>query len=78
MTEQRCDRASARAAKKTLAQRLSSDPGVAGIGLSRGATGYVVRVDLVDVRAGMRVPVDVDGVPVVTQVIGTVRALPAT
>jgi hypothetical protein len=35
----------------------------------------VVRVDLVDAGAGARVPDDVDGVRVVTHVIGTVRAL---
>ena len=69
------DRATARAAKTALATRFAGDPGVAAVGLSRRDATYVVRVDLVEAGAGARVPEDVDGVPVVTQVIGTVRAL---
>jgi hypothetical protein len=69
------DRASARAAKSTLAARLATDPGVAAVGLARQDAEYVVRVDLTEAAAGTRVPRDVDGVRVVTHVIGTVRAL---
>jgi hypothetical protein len=69
------DRAAARAAKSALAARLSADPEVVGIGLARGDAGYVVKVDLSDAGAAGRVPGDVDGVPVVTQVIGVVRPL---
>jgi hypothetical protein len=69
------DRAAARAAKSTLAARLSAEPGVMGVGLARRASGYVVQVDLADAGAARRVPGDVDGVPVVTQVIGIVRPL---
>jgi hypothetical protein len=69
------DRAAARAAKTTLATRFAQDPGVAAVGLARRDAEYVVRVDLVDAGAGARVPDDVDGVRVVTHVIGTVRAL---
>jgi hypothetical protein len=69
------DRAAARAAKSTLAARLSADPGVVGVGLARGASGYVVKVDLADAGVAGRVPGDVDGVPVVTEVIGAVRPL---
>ncbi|WP_369139567.1 hypothetical protein [Modestobacter versicolor] len=69
------DRATARAAKSALAARLAADPGIAAVGLSRQDTEYVVRVDLTDARAGVRVPHDVDGVRVVTHVIGTVRPL---
>ncbi len=78
MSDRPTDRARARAAKATLATQLAADPGVAGIGLARRDSGYVVRVDLVDGRAGARVPGTVDGVRVVTHVIGTVRALPVT
>jgi hypothetical protein len=67
------DRTSARAAKTALAARLSADPGVVGVGLARGEHGYVVKVDLSDAVAAGRVPGDVDGVPVVTEVIGVVR-----
>jgi hypothetical protein len=69
------DRAAARAAKSALAARLSADPGVVGVGLARGESGYVVKVDLADAGVAGRVPGDVDGVPVVTEVIGAVRPL---
>jgi hypothetical protein len=69
------DRATARAAKSALAERLAADPGVAGVGVARRDADYVVRVDLTEAGAGSRVPQDVDGVRVVTQVIGPVRAL---
>jgi hypothetical protein len=68
-------RATARAAKSALAQRFASDPGIAAVGLARQDTEYVVRVDLTEAGAGSRVPRDVDGVRVVTHVIGTVRPL---
>ncbi len=69
------DRASARAAKRDLSARLATDPGVVGVGLARRDSGYVVKVDLADPHAAERVPRDVDGVQVVTEVVGTVRAL---
>jgi hypothetical protein len=69
------DRAAARAAKSALAARLSTEPGVVGVGLARRDSGYVVKVDLADADAADRVPGDVDGVPVVTEVIGAVRPL---
>ena len=69
------DRAAARAAKSTLTQRLSGDPGVVGIGVARRASGYVLKVNLADAAAAPRVPGDVDGVRVVTEVIGAVRPL---
>jgi hypothetical protein len=69
------DRAAARAAKTALAARLSAEPGVVGVGLSRGASGYVLKVDLADAGAARRVPGVVDGVRVVTEVIGVVRPL---
>ena len=46
-----------------------------GVGLSRGKTGYVVKVDLADAGAASRVPDVVDGVRVVTEVVGVVRPL---
>jgi hypothetical protein len=68
------DRATARAAKSALATRLSGQPGVVGIGLARRDAGYVVKVDLADAGAASRVPGTVDGVRVVTEVVGVVRA----
>ena len=69
------DRSAARAAKSALAARLAADPQVAGVGLGRDGASWVVRVDLTDAGAGTRVPAVVDGVPVVTQVVGAVRPL---
>jgi hypothetical protein len=69
------DRTSASAAKRQLAARLSAEPGVVGVGLVRRDRGYVVKVDLADAAAGRRVPGDVDGVRVVTEVVGVVRPL---
>jgi hypothetical protein len=69
------DRASARAAKSALAERLTGEPGVVGIGLARRDSGYVVKVDLADAGAAGRVPGDVDGVRVVTEVVGVIRPL---
>jgi hypothetical protein len=69
------DRAAARAAKSALTQRLSGDPGVVGIGLARRESGYVLTVNLADAAAAPRVPGHIDGVRVVTEVIGVVRPL---
>ena len=69
------DRSAARAARSTLAARLAAVPGVVGIGLARRQRDYVVKVDLVDAATAARVPGDVDGVRVVTEVIGVVRPL---
>ncbi|WP_369132872.1 hypothetical protein [Modestobacter sp. I12A-02662] len=69
------DRAAARAAKTALASRFAGDPGVAAVGLARQDAEYVVRVDLTEAGARARVPRDVDGVRVVTHVIGPVRPL---
>ncbi|HLM04213.1 MAG TPA: hypothetical protein VK402_03365 [Blastococcus sp.] len=69
------ERAAARAAKSSLAARLAAEPGVVGIGLARRDDVYVVKVDLADAGAAVLVPGTVDGVPVVTEVVGPVRPL---
>jgi hypothetical protein len=68
------DRAAARAARSTLAAQLATEPGIVGVGLARRDSAYVVKVNLADPSAAGRVPDAVDGVRVVTEVIGTVRA----
>ena len=68
-------RADARAAKSVLAESLGGDPGIVGIGLARRQSDYVLKVNLADAAAARRVPEDVDGVQVVTEVVGTIRAL---
>jgi hypothetical protein len=69
------DRSAASAAKTVLAARLAAEPGVVGVGLAKRARDYVVKVDLADAATAQRVPGSVDGVPVVTEVIGAVRPL---
>ncbi len=68
-------RAAARAAKSVLAASLGADPGIVGIGLARRERGYGLMVNLADPAAARRVPGDVDGVRVVTEVVGTIRPL---
>jgi hypothetical protein len=68
-------REAARAAKSALVESLGTDPGVVGIGLARRETGYVVKVNLLDAASADRVPADVDGVTVVTEVVGVIRPL---
>ena len=46
-----------------------------GVGLARRESTYVVKVDLADAEAAARVPRDVDGVRVVTEVVGVVPPL---
>ena len=69
------DRTAARAARNTLTALLAAEPGVVGIGLARRDSDYVVKVDLADAAAGALVPRDIDGVRVVTEVVGVVRPL---
>ena len=68
------DRAAASAAKRDLAVRLAAVPGVVGVGVARRDAGYVVKVDVADPGAASRVPGAVDGIRVVTEVVGAVRA----
>jgi hypothetical protein len=68
-------RALASAAKSALAAQLSADPDVVAVGLARRAGAYVVKVDLAVPGAARRVPGDIDGVRVVTEVTGAVRPL---
>lgn len=69
------DLVAARAAKAHLLQQLAGAPGVNGVGLTRRRGEYLVKVGLV-AAAGCDVPAEVDGVPVVVEVVGAVRALP--
>ena len=68
-------RDAARAAKSSLAASLAGAPGIVGIGLARAEQGYVLKVNLADADAANRVPDDVDGVRVVTEVVGAIRPL---
>lgn len=60
----------ARAAKANLRSALSSTRGVRGIGLSRGADGYALQVNLERSTPDGEIPHQVDGVPVQVKVVG--------
>lgn len=60
----------ARAAKAALAERLRGHPGVNGVGIAPDGDGHVVRVNLVEPIEGL--PVEQDGVPVRTRVVGRI------
>jgi hypothetical protein len=66
----------ARAAKRSpTARRLSQRPQVNGIGITKGADGYALRVDLVEPVDRAELPEEIEGVPVAVDVVG--RARPA-
>ncbi|WP_406406320.1 hypothetical protein [Streptomyces sp. NBC_01643] len=62
----------ARAAKRTLAQRLADDPRVNGVGLGGTRDAYVLMVQLVSADEEPDLPPDVDGVPVESVVVGQI------
>jgi len=61
-----------RAAKKTLAARLRRVPEVNGVGITRVAGAYCLKVNLErETRAA--IPRAVNGVPVRTEIVGKIR-----
>lgn len=64
----------ARAAKARLRSDLAGRDGVCGVGLSRGADGYHLQVNLERGTGREDVPRQVDGVPVDVRVSGPVQA----
>jgi hypothetical protein len=61
----------ARAAKEALRARLAGQTAVVGIGITRVGEDYAVKVNLE--TATVTVPERVDGVRVVTEVVGSIR-----
>lgn len=66
------DLGQARAAKQRLRQSLRNRREVVGLGLSKTDDGYCVKVNVTELRAEL--PRTVDGVDVVVEVVGPVRA----
>ena len=64
----------ARAAKSRLRSALAGRDGVCGVGISRGADGYHLQVNLQREADRKDVPGDVDGVPVNVRVSGRIQA----
>ena len=65
----------ARAAKQKLAERLRNVADVRGIGIAVLDGGYGVKVNFGGRPPAGVVPDDVDGVPVIVDVVGPIRSL---
>lgn len=62
----------AEAAKEKLRGRLAGVPAIRGIGIAALDRGYGVKVNLRDRSSRHLVPDDVDGVPVIVDVVGII------
>jgi len=67
--------AAAEAAKEMLASRLAHFPGLRGIGIAILDDGFGVTVNLSCKPEETGVPSDVDGVPVIVDIVGTIAPL---
>lgn len=67
----------ARAAKVKVGRILGDHPDLRGVGIARANGSFGLKVNLADGRDAGAVPCDVDGVPVLVEVVGEVRAYPA-
>jgi hypothetical protein len=67
-------RAEARQAKATVLELVGGDDAVSGVGVAPVAGGYGVKVNLArPLGAERALPDEIGGVPVVVEVIGTIR-----
>jgi hypothetical protein len=66
--------AEARAAKVALGRRLADEPLVNGVGVTRTDKGWAVKVNLVVAAPALDLPQELDGVPVLTEVVGPIEA----
>lgn len=64
----------ARAVKDELGKQLASVSEVNGIGLVRHEDGWAVKVNLVLPVSDLAIPQSIDGVDVLTDVVGRIRA----
>jgi hypothetical protein len=64
----------ARAAKKQAKKELSRVPGLVGVGLTRHAGGYAVKVNLQKALSDKDLPTQIGGVPVVFEIVGGIKA----
>jgi hypothetical protein len=68
----------ARAAKTRAAKIFGRAAGLTGVGITRIGSGYGLKVNLSESPADdASLPSDIDGVPVLVEVVGTVRKQPA-
>ena len=61
-------------AKQELRKQLAGVPGIRGIGIAVLENGYGVKVNLLDRAARHLIPDDVDGVPVIVDIVGVIAA----
>lgn len=65
----------AQAAKKAAARKFERIGKVVGVGITRVAGDYAVKVNLSEpVQPGVELPTEIDGVPVRVEVTGPIRA----
>ena len=66
----------ARKAKQIARTLLENVPGLNGIGITSEGSGYAVKVNLNGMESPS-IPVEIEGVPVKVETIGTIRKIPA-
>lgn len=64
----------ARAAKAKLSRILGKSVDVVGVGIAKRESGYVLKVNVGRMPEGQTLPSEVDGVPVVFEVVGAIRS----
>ncbi len=66
--------AQARRAKLQLKAMLGDEENVVGIGVTKSKDGYAVKLNLRKSRSGAQIPSTIDGVSIVSEIVGTIRA----
>jgi hypothetical protein len=67
--------AAAERAQKILAERLAGIPGVRAIGIAVLDGGFGVKVHFSETPPEGSVPDDVDGIPIIVDIVGSIRPL---
>lgn len=63
----------ARRVKPQVAAALGDGPSIVGVGLTRVGAAYGVKVNLLDATALSGLPTQLEGVPLVYEVVGAIR-----
>jgi hypothetical protein len=67
--------ARARAAKQALLERIKLMPELRGVGITRlPGGGFGVKVNVASLPSSCEIPDDIDGVPVIVDVVGRITA----
>lgn len=64
----------ARAAKRRVAELLADLPELEGVGVTFLDDGFAVKVNLRRMPSSCDIPAEIDGVPVLVEVVGPIRA----